>query len=65
LEDVRPEITGDKDALNALGITSEKRGDYKQATELFEQALKLDPKYLLRYQTSERCGQNPETCRAR
>jgi tetratricopeptide (TPR) repeat protein len=47
LQEIRPEITGDKDALNALGITSEKRGDYKQATELFEQVLKLDPQNLV------------------
>jgi predicted CXXCH cytochrome family protein len=47
LEEIRPEITGDKEALNALGIISEKRGDYKQATELFEQALKLDPQNLV------------------
>lgn len=43
LEDIRPEVAGDKEALNALGIASEKRGDYKQAKDAFEQVLKLDP----------------------
>jgi predicted CXXCH cytochrome family protein len=47
LEEIRPEMAGDKEALNALGITSEKRGDFKQATELFEQVLKLDPQNLV------------------
>lgn len=42
LKEIRPEILGDKEALNALGILSEKRGDYKQATEIFEQVLKID-----------------------
>lgn len=42
LNEIRPEILGDKEALNALGIVSEKRGDYKQATEIFEQVLKID-----------------------
>lgn len=43
LEDIRPEVAGDKEALTAIGIGSEKRGDYKQATDVFEQVLKLDP----------------------
>ncbi len=46
LEEIRFDIAGDKDALNALGIMSEKRGDFKQATELFEQVLKLDAQNL-------------------
>ncbi|HYK37765.1 multiheme c-type cytochrome [Alloacidobacterium sp.] len=43
LEDIRSEISGDKETLNALGIVSEKRGDYKQATDAFAQVVKLDP----------------------
>jgi len=46
LDEVRGELAGDKEALNALGITNEKRGDFKQATEFFEQVLKLDPQNL-------------------
>ena len=46
LEEIRPEIAQDREALIALGITSEKRGDFTQATELFEQVLKLDPQNL-------------------
>ena len=42
LKEIWPEILVDKEALNALGILSEKRGDYKQATEIFEQVLKID-----------------------
>jgi len=42
LKEIWPEILEDKEALNALGILSEKRGDYKQATEIFEQVLKID-----------------------
>jgi len=41
LKEIWPEILVDKEALNALGILSEKRGDYKQATEIFEQVLKM------------------------
>jgi len=47
LDAIRPEIAGDKEALNALGILSEKRGDHVQAAELFEQVLKLDPQNLI------------------
>jgi len=47
LEEIRPEIAGDKEALNALGIMSEKRSDLKQATELFNQVLKLEPQNLI------------------
>jgi len=46
LEDMRTEISEDKEALNALGILSEKRGEYKQAAELFDQVLRLDPRNL-------------------
>jgi hypothetical protein len=42
LEAIKPELSGDKDALVALGILSEERGDYKQARELFQDVLKLD-----------------------
>jgi tetratricopeptide (TPR) repeat protein len=47
LEAIKPELSGDKDALVALGILSEKRGDYKQAQELFQEALKLDRRNLI------------------
>jgi predicted CXXCH cytochrome family protein len=43
LEAIKPELSGDKDALAALGILSEERGDYKQARELLQEVLKLDP----------------------
>jgi predicted CXXCH cytochrome family protein len=43
---IRPEISQDKDALNALGILSEKSGNYPQAKEVFAQVLKLDPENL-------------------
>lgn len=46
LEEIRPEIAEDKEALNALGIISEERGDFKQAAEIFEQVLKLNPQNL-------------------
>ncbi len=46
LEELRMEISVDKEALNALGIESEKRGEYKQAAEIFETVLKLDPQNL-------------------
>jgi Flp pilus assembly protein TadD len=42
LEAIKSELSGDKDALVALGILSEERGDYKQARELFQDVLKLD-----------------------
>lgn len=47
LETIKPELSGDKDALAALGILSEERGDYKQARELFQEVLKLDPDNLI------------------
>ena len=47
LEAIKPELPGDKDALAALGILSEKRGDYKQAQELFQEILKIDPRNLI------------------
>jgi predicted CXXCH cytochrome family protein len=47
LEAIKPELSRDEEALAALGILSEKRGDYKQARELFEQVLKLDPRNLI------------------
>jgi predicted CXXCH cytochrome family protein len=43
LEAIKAELSGDKDALVALGILSEKRGDLREAQELFQEALKLDP----------------------
>jgi hypothetical protein len=43
LEAIKPELSGDKDALAALGILSEERGDYKLAQELFQEVLKRDP----------------------
>ncbi|QNI32960.1 tetratricopeptide repeat protein [Alloacidobacterium dinghuense] len=46
LDELRPEISTDTEALNALAISSEKHGDHKQATELFEQVLKVDPQNL-------------------
>jgi tetratricopeptide (TPR) repeat protein len=39
LEAIKPELSGDKHALAALGILSEERGDYKQAQELFQEVL--------------------------
>jgi hypothetical protein len=47
LETIKPELSGDKNALAALGILSEKRGDYKQARGLFQEVLKLDPGNLI------------------
>jgi tetratricopeptide (TPR) repeat protein len=47
LEVIKPELSVDKDALAALGILSEERGDYKQAKELFQAVLKLDPRNLI------------------
>jgi hypothetical protein len=47
LEAIKPELSGDQDALAALGILSEERGDYKQARELFQEVLKLDPRNLI------------------
>jgi hypothetical protein len=47
LEAIKPELSGDKNALAALGILSEERGDYKQARELFQEVLKLDPDNLI------------------
>jgi hypothetical protein len=46
LQAIKPELSGDKDALAALGILSEERGDYKQAQELFQEVLKLDSENL-------------------
>ncbi len=43
LEGLRPQISTDSEALAALGILSEERGDYQQAKELFQQVLKADP----------------------
>jgi len=47
LEDIKPELSADKDALAALGILSGERGDLKQAQELFQEVLKLDPRNLI------------------
>jgi hypothetical protein len=46
LEAIKTELSGDKDALAALGILREERGDYKQAQELFQEVLTLDPQNL-------------------
>jgi tetratricopeptide (TPR) repeat protein len=46
LEAIKPELSGDKDALAALGILSEERGDYTQAQKLFQEVLTLDPQNL-------------------
>ncbi len=43
LEGLRPQISTDSEALVALGILSEERGDYQQAKELFQQVLKAEP----------------------
>ena len=47
LEGMKPEIAHDKDALAALGVLSEERGDYKEATTVLEQLRKLDPENLI------------------
>ncbi len=47
LEAIKPELSKDKDALAALGILSEERGDYKQAQQLFQEVLRLDPSNLI------------------
>jgi len=47
LEAIKPELSGDKDALVALGILSEERRDYRQAQELFQEVLTLDPRNLI------------------
>ncbi len=46
LEAIKPQLSGDKDALAALGILSEERGDSRQAQELFQEVLNLDPSNL-------------------
>jgi tetratricopeptide (TPR) repeat protein len=43
LNEIMVTLVADKDALNALGILSEQHQNYKQAGEIFEQVLKLDP----------------------
>jgi hypothetical protein len=47
LQAVKPELTGDDDALVALGVLVEGRGDYKQAQELFQEVLRRDPLNLI------------------
>jgi predicted CXXCH cytochrome family protein len=47
LEEMKPEISDDTEALAALGVLSEKRGDYKQAEDVLEQLRKLDSKNLI------------------
>ena len=47
LTEIVPEISGDKEALIAIGVVSEKQGNYQQAKEVFEQVLKLDPVNLM------------------
>jgi hypothetical protein len=46
LDAIRSDLSGDKDALVALAILTGERGDYKQAQELFQEVLKLDPRNL-------------------
>jgi hypothetical protein len=46
-EAIKPTLPGDEDALVALGILSVERGDYKQAQELLQEVLKLDPRNLI------------------
>jgi len=43
LNDLRGELTNDKDALNALGNVDAERGDYATAEQSFRRALELDP----------------------
>jgi Tetratricopeptide repeat/Cytochrome c554 and c-prime len=47
LEAIKPELAGDNDALVALGILVEGRGDLKQAQELFQDVLRRDPLNLI------------------
>ena len=47
LEALKPELSRDDDALVALGILSEERGDLKQAQDLFQDVLKRDPLNLI------------------
>jgi hypothetical protein len=47
LQAVKPELTGDDDALVALGVLVEGRGDLKQAQELFQEVLRRDPLNLI------------------
>lgn len=47
LEEIKPNISNDKDALAALGVMSEKRGNYQEATEAFEQLRRIDPENLI------------------
>ena len=47
LQAVKPELTGDDDALVALGVLVEERGDLKQAQELFQEVLRRDPLNLI------------------
>jgi Tetratricopeptide repeat/Cytochrome c554 and c-prime len=44
---IKPELSGDDDALVALGILSEGGGDYKQAQALFQDVLRRDPLNLI------------------
>jgi Tetratricopeptide repeat/Cytochrome c554 and c-prime len=47
LESLKPGLTEDKDALVALGVIVEGRGDLKQAQELFQEVLARDPLNLI------------------
>jgi tetratricopeptide (TPR) repeat protein len=47
LEEMKSEISDDTEALAALGVLSETRGDYKQAEDVLEQVQKLDSKNLI------------------
>ena len=47
LQALKPELSGDNDALQALGVLVEGRGDYKQAQELFQEVLRRDPVNLI------------------
>jgi predicted CXXCH cytochrome family protein len=46
LEEIRPQLSGDMEALTALALESERRGDYKQATDIFQQILRHNPENL-------------------
>jgi Cytochrome c554 and c-prime len=46
LQAIKPELSGDAEALNALGILYEEGGAYAQAQQVFRDVLKLDPRNL-------------------
>jgi hypothetical protein len=47
LEAIKPQLSADNDALVALGVMVEGRGDLKQAQDLFQEVLKRDPMNLI------------------